>query len=134
MIELIKELKRVMEERLISPEGASRYIGCAAKSVYRWVANEVTPNLVYRQQIKNAIKKMKRDFPVIDEQTRRGYERLLVLEGYQDLELTEEEKIVWKKILGLMTQNEMADILHSGQNAVSLREEMANYIKKYKSA
>ena len=131
MIELIKELKRVMEERLISPEGASRYIGCASKSVYRWLADEVTPNLVYRQQIRISIKKMKKDFPVIDEQIRKGYERLSVLEGFQDLKLTEEEKIIWRKIMGLMTQDEMADILHSGQDAVSLREEMANYIKKY---
>lgn len=111
MIELIKELKRVMEQFRVSPEGASRYIGCAAKSVYRWIQEESVPTLVYRDRIRDAIEKMRADAPLIeDTHIRKGRSRLEVLKDFlpTNLKVKNEKKAI--SILGNMTRQEVSDI------------------------
>ena len=51
-----------------------------------------------------------------------------------DLRLTEEAELTYEKTLELMTPEELGDLFHSGMNEESFKEEMAGFIKKYKSA
>lgn len=60
MIDLIAELKRIMEEKGFSCDTMSRFIGCSARQVDRWVLGESKPTMVYRELIKKGIRKVKR--------------------------------------------------------------------------
>ena len=58
-MELIQELKTVMEEKGFSCETMSRFIGCSARQVDRWLRGESKPTYVYQQLIKKGIKKVR---------------------------------------------------------------------------
>jgi hypothetical protein len=59
MIDLVKELKGIVEEKQISPETAARFIGASGREVRRWIKGEATPNLLGRQAIKRGIRRIK---------------------------------------------------------------------------
>lgn len=126
MIDLIKELKRVMEERKISPEGASRYIGCAAKSIYRWLDDEATPNLVYQERIQQAIRKMKKLFPV-DDRLRRGLDHLGALKTFLPPVLKIKDEKEAAIILADLPPDELQNIYVSGRD----EETTVELLKKY---
>ena len=56
---LIQELKTVMDETGFSCETMSRFIGCSARQVDRWLRGESKPTYVYQQLIKKGIKKVR---------------------------------------------------------------------------
>jgi len=58
-MDLIQELKSVMEEKGFSCETMSRFIGCSARQVDRWLRGESKPTYVYQQLIKKGIKKVR---------------------------------------------------------------------------
>ena len=60
MEDLIKELKKVMKEKDFSPEKASKYLGCSAKQIRRWLTDKATPTYVYQNLIRKGINKIKR--------------------------------------------------------------------------
>ena len=60
MNDLITDLKNTMDERGLSPEDASKFIGCSFIQVYRWLRRESVPTFIYRKAISRAIKKMKK--------------------------------------------------------------------------
>lgn len=54
---LIEELKKVMEEKGLSADTMSKFIGCSARQVDRWVKEESKPTPVYQALIKKGIKR-----------------------------------------------------------------------------
>ena len=54
MIEIVKELRKLLKEKRVSPETAAGYIGASGREVRRWVDGEAVPNLLSRQAIKSA--------------------------------------------------------------------------------
>jgi hypothetical protein len=59
MIDLVRELKGVIEGKRISPETAARFIGASGREVRRWIKGEATPNLLGRQAIRRGIRRIK---------------------------------------------------------------------------
>ena len=60
MLDLIEELKSVMEEKEIKATTASMFIHCDARQVDRWLKGEATPTLLYREAIKKGIRRLRR--------------------------------------------------------------------------
>jgi len=60
MEDLIKELKEIMEEKGLSPEKMSGFIGCSGKQVRRWLSGKAKPTAIYRDVIRKGIKKARR--------------------------------------------------------------------------
>jgi hypothetical protein len=60
MIEIVEDLKRIMEKKKISPETASRFIGCSGREVRRWIEDGVIPLPLSRQAIKRGITKIQK--------------------------------------------------------------------------
>ncbi|MCK4816635.1 hypothetical protein KA005_12770 [bacterium] len=60
MIDLIKELKSVMEEKKFKGTTAAKFINCSARQVYRWIKSEHIPTAISREAIKRGIRRMKR--------------------------------------------------------------------------
>lgn len=61
MIEIVKELKRVIEEKKISPETAARFIGCSGREVRRWLEGEHVPLPLSRQAIRRGLRRIKKN-------------------------------------------------------------------------
>jgi DNA-binding transcriptional regulator YiaG len=61
MIDLIKELKGVLEKKQISPETAAQFIGTSGREVRRWLAGEATPNVLSRKAIRTGFRRIERN-------------------------------------------------------------------------
>ena len=57
---LIEELRKVMEEKKISPATASKFIEADQRQVYRWLKYEASPTQLYRKAIKRGIDRIRR--------------------------------------------------------------------------
>jgi len=60
MLDLIQELKTVMEDKKIQPTTAAVFLRCSARQIDRWLKGQSTPTLMYRDAIKKGIKRMER--------------------------------------------------------------------------
>lgn len=60
MIEIIEQLKEVMEEKKINSYTAAMLIRCSARQLNRWLKGESIPTILYREAIKKGIKRMKK--------------------------------------------------------------------------
>jgi len=60
MIELLKELKRIMKEKEISAEAAALFIGVHGREVRRWLDEEFVPNLQSRKKIRRGIRRIRK--------------------------------------------------------------------------
>jgi len=60
MIEIVRELKQVIEEKKISPETAARLIGCSGREVRRWLEEGTIPLPVSRQAIRRGIRRIRK--------------------------------------------------------------------------
>lgn len=58
--ELIENLRKVMDEKGLSAETASKFIDCSFKQVYLWLKYEARPTRIYKKAIQRGIKRMKR--------------------------------------------------------------------------
>ena len=58
-MDLIEDLKAVMRWKDISADTMSKYIGCSARQVARWVSGESRPTNVYQKLIRKGIKRAK---------------------------------------------------------------------------
>jgi predicted site-specific integrase-resolvase len=61
MIEIVKELKQVIEEKKISPETAARFIGVSGREVRRWLEDGVIPLPISRQAIRRGIRRIRKN-------------------------------------------------------------------------
>ena len=59
-IDLIIELDQVMKEKGFSCDTMSKFIGCTARQIDRWILGEAKPTYVYQMLIKKGSKKVKR--------------------------------------------------------------------------
>ena len=57
---LIQELDLMLKERAMSPEDASRIIGCSVGQVYKWLQEEVEPGSLSIKAIRHALPKIRR--------------------------------------------------------------------------
>jgi len=62
---LIQVLELLLKERNMSPEDASRIIGCSVGQVYRWLEERVEPGSLSIKAIRQALPKIRR-IPVAD--------------------------------------------------------------------
>jgi len=60
MIEIVKELKQVMNEKKISPETAARFIGVSGREVRRWLEGKTIPLQLSRQAIRRGLRRMRK--------------------------------------------------------------------------
>jgi len=58
MIEIVKELKQVIEEKKISPETAARFIGVSGREIRRWLEDGVIPLPESRQAIRRGLRRI----------------------------------------------------------------------------
>jgi len=58
-MDIIEDLKQIMKERGFSADTMSKYIGCSARQVARWVSGESKPTHVYQSLIREGIKRAK---------------------------------------------------------------------------
>lgn len=58
-MELIEELREVMEKRGFSCDTMSRFIGCSGRQVDRWLLGKSKPTFVYQQLIRKGIRKVR---------------------------------------------------------------------------
>jgi hypothetical protein len=61
MIDIIKELAAVMDEKQISPETAARFLDCSGRQVRRWLEEKAIPNLTSRKKIRLGLRRIKRN-------------------------------------------------------------------------
>jgi len=59
-VNLIDELKQIMREKSFSADAMSKFIGCSARQVDRWVSGEAKPTFVYQMLIRKGIKRVKK--------------------------------------------------------------------------
>ncbi|MBA7596001.1 hypothetical protein ES703_02970 [subsurface metagenome] len=59
MIDLVKELNKVMEEKGFSCATMSLFIGCSPRQIDRWLLEKSRPTFVYQQLIRKGIKKVR---------------------------------------------------------------------------
>lgn len=57
-MDLVEQLKEIAEKRGFSADTLSKFIGCSARQVDRWLLGESHPTPVYQALIKKAIKKI----------------------------------------------------------------------------
>jgi len=58
-LDLIKELKITMLEKTFSADTMSKYVGCSARQVSRWLSGESKPTATYQKLIREGIEKVK---------------------------------------------------------------------------
>jgi DNA-binding transcriptional regulator YiaG len=61
MIDIVKELKQVIEEKKISPETAARFIGVSGREVRRWLEARTVPLPLSRQAIKRGLRRIRKN-------------------------------------------------------------------------
>lgn len=61
MIDIVKELGSLMEEKRISPETAARFLDCNGRQVRRWLEGDAIPNLTSRQKIRCGMRRIKKN-------------------------------------------------------------------------
>jgi len=61
MIDIVRELKRVMREKKISPETAAIFIGISGREVRRWLDETFIPNLSSRRAIRQGIRRIRKN-------------------------------------------------------------------------
>jgi DNA-binding transcriptional regulator YiaG len=60
MIDIIKELADLMEEKRISPETAARFLDCSGRQVRRWIEGHAVPNVNSRKKIRVGMRRIKK--------------------------------------------------------------------------
>jgi hypothetical protein len=60
MIEIVKELKGVIEEKKISPETAALFIGVSGREVRRWLEDGIIPLPASRKKIRRGIRRIRK--------------------------------------------------------------------------
>jgi len=61
MIEIVRELKQVIEEKKISAETAAHFIGCSGREVRRWLDDGTIPLPLSRQAIRRGIRRIRKN-------------------------------------------------------------------------
>jgi len=63
MIPILKELKLLADLHGLSPSEVARYVGVSEGTAYNWIVYErSSPGAIYRERIRRAIRKIKREF------------------------------------------------------------------------
>jgi hypothetical protein len=60
MIDIIRELREIMEEKRISAEIAGLFVGVTGQEIRRWLKGEFIPTLKSRKKIRLGIRRMRR--------------------------------------------------------------------------
>ena len=114
----VKELQVLIKEKQISPEEASRFIGCSAVTVYRWLWHESTPTIPYQRKIKEGIRKIKAEYPDEKEQSVPPSSDLMSI-----YEVVKEARSILLRIKPKLTMAEKDKLLDL--ESISLKEHLA---------
>jgi len=117
MNELIKELKTVLEEKRLSQEAASTYIGCSSRTVFRWLHGLKTPNLTSQRLIKKAIEKIREEYP----------------DKESSYELALKARSLYRKIKNDMTLKEKSELLdiNNSKGTKAYIKKLQELVEKY---
>ena len=91
MIEIIEELKQVMEDKDLTIEATGRFLDCSWRSVYRWTRKGLIPSSISKRRIREGLAKIYEAYPEkesrldLSKKTKEFYLRI-------ENKLTEEEK------------------------------------------
>jgi len=61
MVDIVKQLKEVMEEKKISPETAALFIGVSGRQVRRWLEEIAIPGLSSRKAIRRGLRRIRKN-------------------------------------------------------------------------
>lgn len=61
MIEIIRELKAVIEEKKISPETAALFIGVSGREIRRWLEDGIIPLPASRKKIRRGLRRIQKN-------------------------------------------------------------------------
>jgi len=114
MNDLIADLENTIRERGLSPEDASKFIGCSFIQVYRWLRRESIPTFLYRKAILRAIKKMKK------------------MPSIPSLDLAKNDRDLYRKLKRKISYKEKNWLLDSTGNYSIYRERLKELAAKYK--
>ena len=114
MNDLIADLENTIRERGLSPEDASKFIGCSFIQVYRWLRKESVPTFLYRKAILRAIKKMKKMSSILS------------------LDLAKNDRDLYGKLKRKISYKEKDWLLDSADNYSIYRERLKELAAKYK--
>jgi len=59
-MKIIEDLRQIMNETGISPDTASKFIGCSGRQIYRWLKGESIPSFLAQEAIKKGIRRIKK--------------------------------------------------------------------------
>lgn len=128
---LVKDLKEVMDDKKISMETASHYLHCSSKTIFRWLKGENDPGLNYQRLIQDGIDKIKKAFP---EKKKQRIYLSWIYSFCPDLNLSEEQKDFYEKVLETMTMGVMSEkLFHKGITPEAVDKEIMEFSKRYKS-
>jgi len=118
MTNLVKELRQAIKEARISPERASHFIGCSAKSVFRWLHGEHNPRPGHQRMIEQGIEKIREAYPPERESS---YSLALRARG------------LWRKIKKDMTLEEKSELfdINFSKGTKAYIEKLQELVKKY---
>ena len=105
----IKELQATIRERQVSPEEASRFVGCSSTTVYRWLSGESIPTIAYQRKIKEGIRRIKAEYP--------DKKEILLHETMREI------LDIWLKLVNKMTEAEKDSLfyLHPKEHLAALK-------------
>jgi len=115
MVKIIKELKKIMEERHVSMETISRHIGCSAKTVRRWLLNENPPNLTSQRMIQEGLESIRESYPVTN------------------YELAMKARLLYKKIKRQISYPEKVELfgINQTEGVEAYIQKLEELVKKY---
>jgi hypothetical protein len=61
MIEIVKELKAVIEEKKISPETAALFVGVSGREIRRWLEDGIIPLPASRKKIRRGLRRIRKN-------------------------------------------------------------------------
>ena len=118
MNETVKELKKCLDLVNISPEKASKLIGCSTLTVYRWLRGENPPSRTSQRRIKEGIEKIKEAYPKIEP----GYGLALKMTS------------LWRIVRDDLTPEEHLELfnINDSKGVHAYVEKLEELVKKYK--
>lgn len=113
MNDLINDLENTIRERGLSPEDASKFIGCSFIQVYRWLRRESVPTFLYRKAILRAIKKMKK------------------MPSVNLADLAKSDRNLYRRLIGKITHKEKDWLTEHPESYSIYRERLKELAAKY---
>ena len=129
MNKLVLELKRVMKEKGISREKASRFLDVSAMTIHRWFNSSNSPSISSLRIIEEGIARIRKAYPEIEKE--RPIFQLITNLCMDDLrKMPEKEKDFWEEILSKMNPKESKAINWAGLDKKTMDVQIRKIAKR----